>query len=235
MRTFRPDVIHCYGLPLSEGIVSLANDLNISATVRGQGEFSAENLMRCGAQQAVKSIYLLPHFLVAPFEVHAKARAVPACFNSTRFYPRIRRDRHLVLCTGACLNTKDIDLFIQVAEQCPEYRFVLALADVATLPNLPGEFCGLNESLGSPVAIRFNVPYEEMAALTAEAGVHLHTFGFDRRFGMPVALAEFTLACGAVTLVRDCPEARAHAGPDSLLQYATRRRRPFESHAGLGR
>lgn len=218
--TFRPDVIHCYWLPLSEGVVSLANDLNISATVRGHGfEFSAENLMRCGAQQAVKSIYLFPHFLVPPFEAHPKARAVPACFNSNRFYPRIWRDRYLVLCAGACLDTKDVDLFIRVAAECPEYRFVLALADMATLPNLPDEFCGLNESLGSPVAIRFNVPYEEMAALTAEAGVCLHTFGFDQRFGMPVSLAE-SLACGAVTLVRDCAEAQAYAGP--ALYFNTR-------------
>ena len=91
---------------------------------------------------------------------------MPACFSSTRFFPRLQRDRRLVLRAGACLPTKDLDLFIRTAALCPEYKFVLALASITALPALPAEFRTLNRSLGSPVDIRVDVQYEEMAELT---------------------------------------------------------------------
>lgn len=216
VRDFMPDVIHCHWLPqVDETIAALASDWDLPITVRGHGfEFSAETLQRCIAQPAVKSVYLFPHF-AATCTDQSKIRAVPASFSSTRYFPRQRKDRRLVLRTGACLPTKDFESFIKVAALCPEYRFVLVLARVATLPDLPAELCALNDSLGSPVEIRFDMQYDEMAELTAAAGVYLHTFSFTRPFGMPVSIAE-SLACGAIPLVRDCLEARAYAGPDSL-------------------
>jgi glycosyltransferase involved in cell wall biosynthesis len=127
----------------------------------------------------------------------------------------LQRDRRLVLRAGACLPTKDLGLFIKVAALCPEHKFVLALASVASLPELPGELRALNQSFDYPVDIRIDVQHDEMAELTAKAGVYLHTFGFIQSFGMPVSIAE-ALAAGATVLARDCEEARAYAGPDSL-------------------
>jgi hypothetical protein len=91
--------------------------------------------------------------------------------------------------------------FVRVAVQSgPRLAIQMAL----------GRLCALNESLGNPVDIRFDPQYDEMAALTAQAGVYLHTF-----VGMPISIAE-PLACGAVAIGRHCPEARAYAGPDAL-------------------
>ena len=86
-------------------------------------------------------------------------------------------------------------------------------------PELPGEFRALNQSLNYPVDIRIDVQYDEMAELTAKAGVYLHTFGFIQSFGKTVSIAE-ALACGATVLARDCTEARVYAGPDSFY-YST--------------
>ena len=217
IRTFKPDVIHCHWLlAADDAVAGLARDLNIPITVRGHSfEYNMENLSQCETHPAVRSIYLFPHFAGSLPGVHPKVRAVSACFNSTRFFPRLQRDRRLVLRAGACLPTKDLELFIQVAALCPEYKFVLALASVASLPELPGELRALNRSLDFPVDIRIDVPYDDMTELAAKAGVYLHTFGFIQSFGMPVSIAE-ALACGATVIARDCAEARSYAGPDSL-------------------
>jgi glycosyltransferase involved in cell wall biosynthesis len=214
---FKPDIIHGHWLlGAGDAVAALAHNLNIPVTVRGHGfEYNLESLSQCEAHPAVRSIYLFPHFACSLSGLHPKICPVPACFNSTRFYPRLQRDRHLVLRAGACLPTKDLELFIQVAALCPEHRFVLALASVASLPELPGKLCALNESLEFPVDIHFDVQYDDMAELTAKASIYLHTFGFVQSFGMPVSIAE-ALACGAIVLARDCAEARNYAGPNSL-------------------
>ena len=214
---FKPDIIHCHWLLApDDAVASLAHDLNIPVTVRGHSfEYNIQNLAQCEAHPAVRSIYLFPHFARSLPGLHPKVRPVSACFNSTRFYPRLQRDRRLVLRAGACLPTKDLELFIQVAALCPDHKFVLALASVASVPELPDELRALNLSLNCPVDIRIDVQHEEMAELTAKAGIYLHTFGFIQSFGMPVSIAE-ALACGATVLARDCEEARTYAGPLSL-------------------
>ena len=89
-------------------MAAVAHNANIPLTVRGHGfEYNTENLSQCEAHPAVKSIYLFPHFARSLPGHHPKVREVSACFNSTRFYPRLQRDRRLVLRAGACLPTKD--------------------------------------------------------------------------------------------------------------------------------
>jgi glycosyltransferase involved in cell wall biosynthesis len=215
--SFKPDIIHCHSLlAANDAVTALAYNLNIPVTVRGNGfEYNIENLSQCEAHPAVKSIYLFPHFACSLLDHYPKVRAVSACFNSTRFYPRLQRDRRLVLRAGTCLATNDLGFFFQAAALCPEHKFVLALASIAALPELPGELRALNQSLNQPVDIRIDVQYDEMAELTAKASIYLHTFGFGQCFGMPVSIAE-ALACGTTVLARDCVEARSYAGPDSF-------------------
>ena len=220
VRHFSPDIIHCHWLHIAAGVAAVAEELKIPVTVRGHGfEFSDATLTRCASLPAVRSIYLFPHFRETLPGDHSKLHAVPACFNTKRYYPRVERDRRLVFRAGACLPTKDLEMFIRVAALCPEYRFLLVLARVKSWPALPGELCALNASLGNPADIRFDVQYDEIAEMTAKAGIYLHTFGFQQPFGMPVSVIE-SLACGAVVIERDCPEARSYAGPNSLY-YTT--------------
>jgi glycosyltransferase involved in cell wall biosynthesis len=214
--TFQPDVIHCHWLPLAAPVSEHAARRGIPVTVRGHGfEFSEPSLAACAALPAVKSIYLFPIFAEAAPDYGGKVQAVTACFNPRRFYPRLQKDRRMVLRAAACLDSKDIEAFIRVAARCPALRFVLALARIAALPDLPGDLAALNASLGNPVDIRMDVANEAMAALTGQAGIYLHTFGFKQPFGMPVSIAE-AMACGAVLLVRDCPAARAYAGANAF-------------------
>ncbi len=213
---FQPDLIHAHWLSIGAETAHIAQRAGLPVTVRSHGfEFTPENFKRCAAQEAVKSIYLFPHFVAGMQTKHPKVHAMTAAVNTTRFYPRPRRNPKMVLRAGACLATKDIELFFEIAARCPEFTFVLALARIAKQPDLPGKFHALNTSLGNPVDLRFDVPYEEMTEIVAEAGIYLHTSGCKDAFGMPVSIAE-SLACGALVLVRDCPEARQYAGPHSL-------------------
>ena len=120
-----------------------------------------------------------------------------------------------MLRAAACLETKDIETFIQTAARCPDFRFVLALVRIAHLPDLPERFVELNRSLGSPVEMRFDVQYPEMAELTRQAGVYLFTFGFVDPFGMPMSIIE-AMASGAIVLLPDAPATRRLGAPGAL-------------------
>ncbi len=218
--TFQPQLIHCHWLPVADEVAALAQVHRLPVTVRGHGfEFSASALDACDRHGMVRSIYLFPHFAKAHRTRSARLHDVSACFDSERFHPRHGQDRHLVLRTAACLETKDLETFFHVAAACPAYRFVLALATISSRMHLVAHFEHLNASLGHPVDLRWDVSSAQMAELTARAGVYLHTFGFVQPFGMPVSIAE-SMACGAVPLLRDCPESRAYAG-DGALYYTT--------------
>ena len=215
-REFRPDVIHCHWVVAGGRVHEVARSLGIPLTFRAHGfEFSPPELRQCADQHAVRTIYLFPHLAPLIPGDHGKIRPFPVTYDSTLMYPAPARDHRLVVRTAACLDTKDIELFIRVAARCPDYRFVLVLASIASLPELPGEFRALNESLGSPVEIRMDVQRAEVAQLMRSAGVYLHTFAFQRPYGMPISIAE-SLACGGVPIARDYPAARTYAGTGAL-------------------
>ena len=157
VRAFKPEFVMATGCwqPMMRWPRSRAN-LNIPVTVRGHGfEYSVESLAQCEAHSAVRSIYLFPHFAKTLRGTHPKVHALPACFDWTDFYPRLQRDRRLVLRAGACLPTKDLDLFIRTAAVWLNMN--LSLPSPRLLPavrRLPAEFRTL---MGSPVDIRVNI------------------------------------------------------------------------------
>jgi glycosyltransferase involved in cell wall biosynthesis len=60
-----------------------------------------------------------------------------------------------------------------------------------------------------------DVQRADVAQLMRSAGVYLHTFAFQRPYGMPISIAE-SLACGGIPIARDCPAARTYAGTGAL-------------------
>lgn len=211
-----PDLIHCHWLSQVPAAEAVARARDLPLTVRSHAfDTTDESLERCIAGGIASSLYLFPNLIDDRDTGSVTVLPVPACFDSERFYPRIERDRWLVLRTAACLPTKDIETFFHVAAASSRYRFVLALAHIAGHPELPAYFEGLNASLGRPVDVRWDVGNDDMTALTAQAGVYLHTFGFIQPFGMPVSIAE-SMACGAIPIVRDSAAGRAYAGHDAL-------------------
>lgn len=78
------------------------------------------------------------------------------------------------------------------------------------------EVLAMNRAAGDPVDIRINVPAEETAALLREAGIYLHTFGFQAPFGMPVSIAE-AMAAGCLVLCRPCEGSRICLGEAGIF------------------
>jgi glycosyltransferase involved in cell wall biosynthesis len=210
----RPDIIHFHWLSMAARSREALQQFHIPVTIRSHGfDVTAQSVAECAAIPGMRSIYMYPHQAAQFAAAGGILKPLNVAFDSSRFYPRLGRDNRRVLRAGACLPSKDLDAFIRIAARCPEYQFILALArkpgkaDLALLDDL---VC-LNKSLNARVDIRIDVPYGEMALLTAGAGVYLHTFGFKAPLGMPISIAE-SMACGAVPLVRDCDPGRSYAG-----------------------
>ncbi|MES2972795.1 MAG: glycosyltransferase [Pseudomonadota bacterium] len=216
VRSFRPDIIHCHWLVFREQLARATMEFGIPVTFRGHGfEFSPEEALRCAGMEMTRAVYIYPH-LAAKLPPHPRIQPLVVAYDSARMRLAPKRDNRLVLRTAACLETKDIDLFIRVAARCPGYRFVLVMGRVDSRAELPDHFRELNVSLGSPVDIRMNVQRDDVVPLMQSAGIYLHTFGFMLPFGMPISIAE-ALACGSVPVVRNDPVARNYAGAGALF------------------
>ena len=216
---FNPDLIHAHWLNLGKQVSELIKQYDIPITVRGHGyEFNKALINNLVDDEKIKSIYTFPTLIKRYIKGKVSKKIIPtnSCFNSNRFFPSLTKDKGLVLRAGACLPTKNIDAFIQTASQCSDYKFVLALTKVKAFPDMPKYLIELNESLGSPVEIIFNVGHLEMTELVAKAGVYMHTFGFQQPFGMPVSIIE-SMATGAICLLPDTSDYRSYAGDSNLF------------------
>jgi len=142
--------------------------------------------------------------------------AVPAAFDTSYFGPAARKDPRLVVRAGACLPSKDIPLFFELARRMPSHRFVFAGIKVNDFEDFPDELRRIASEMDSPVDLRFNLPREEVAELIGNAGVYLHTINppgakHGAPIGQPISIAE-AMATGAWTLVRDLPELADYVG-----------------------
>ena len=216
---FKPDLIHAHWLNMGKQVSELMKQYDIPITVRAHGfEFNKALINNLVNDEKIKAIYTFPTLIKRHIKGKISKKIIPtnSCFNSNRFFPSLTKDKRLVLRAGACLPTKNIEAFIQVASRCSDYKFILAMVKVKALPDMPKHLIELNESLGSPVEIRFNVGYSEMTELVAKAGIYMHTFGFQQPYGMPVSIVE-SMATGAICLLPDTSDYRAYAGDSNLF------------------
>ncbi len=215
--SFHPDIIHVHWLSKAWDYADQLNRFDLPVTIRCHGFDHSESLMqRLLRFEWIKRLYLLPGLESIP-HTGSRFASQAATVDTSRYYPQNDRDPRLVLRAGACLPTKDLELFVDVAAMRTEYRFVLALATNHAGAKIARSICAHNEALGAPVNIRFDVPYDEMGRLMRQASVYLHTFGYRQPFGQPISIAE-AMACGTIVLLRDSERARAYAG-DAGLYY----------------
>ena len=107
------------------------------------------------------------------------------------------------------LAAKDLELFLHVAVRLPNHRFVLAVA------RTPGAYADTladyNSSLGNPVDLRINLSHEEVATISREAAIYLHTDALTEPFGMPISIIE-AMATGSYVVTRRCPGSEVVVG-----------------------
>lgn len=214
---FRPDIIHVHWLSKAWHYADQLDRFDVPVTVRGHGFDHSEPLLsRLLKRPWLQRVYLLPELESRSIDPE-RCVDIPAIVDTSRYYPQDDKDPRLVLRAGACLPTKDLELFVDVAAMRPEYRFVLALATNHAGARIAQTLRTRNKALGSPVQILFDVPYDEMGHLMRQASIYLHTFGYRQPFGQPISIAE-AMACGTIPLLRDSERARAYAG-DAGMYY----------------
>lgn len=211
VRRVRPDVMHVHWMSSATRYVGIARANGVPVTVRAHGfELTQELIGATEESTAVEALYLFPH-LAGDGRRPDKTRLVTSCFNGDLYHPVADFDPRLVVRTGSALPTKQLEWFFEAAARCPNHRFLAALTRCLDVEPQVERVLGANRRLGSPAQVLVSVPTEELAATVRRAGIHLHTHGTERPFGMPVSIAE-TMACGAWQLVRDLPGAADYVG-----------------------
>ena len=216
IRKFRPHVVHCHWLHFVPKYRDTVARFGLPMTVRGHGfEFNPQLLQTLATDPVVRKLYVFPHYADRIPEL-PKVRPTPVGFNGDLYYPEKEKDRFLVVRASAAKPAKHLEDFVDIARQCPEHRFVLALGRINNLASYVDEFLEYNRRHGSPVDVRIDLPTEEVAALVRSAGIYLHTYGHEEPFGMPISIAE-AMATGCYTLVPQVPGAESYVGQAGYL------------------
>jgi glycosyltransferase involved in cell wall biosynthesis len=209
----RPDVVHVHWLIQALKYADIVRAAGLSLTVRGHGfEVTSDTITSLEQHPGVSAIYLFPQFAGENLQLRPKIRPMTACFNPKLYAPAAGKDPRLVVRVACALASKDLQSFIHLAQRFPDHHFVLAIVKAQGLERYVDEVVALNESLGSPVDIRVNVSFPQVAALVRRAGIYLHTHGVVAPFGMPISIAE-AMATGCYLIARRCPPAEAYVGP----------------------
>ncbi len=212
----RPNVVHVHWLNKGKDYRDVIVRAGLPMTVRGHSyEFATKSVKKLLKDDAIRSVYLFPHF-AKQIKANHKIRPMTSAFNEAWFSATKNKDRRLVLRTGAGKPTKGLESYLEIASRCPDNRFVLVLGLLPNHDDYVERLLSLNRQLGSPVELRLNVSNEETAELMRTAGIYLHTYGDEEPFGMPVSIAE-ALATGAYTMVRDLPGASEYVGSAGAL------------------
>lgn len=211
----RPDVVHMHYLVMAERLAPRLPP-SIPVTVRAHSfDWDKGLAWRVTALPNVRRIFAFPHF--ARQVSHPKMRPMPVAYSTARFkpVPGPLKDGRMVLRLAAALPTKGLTDFFAAAQALKDHRFILGVAHAGGAPAYPETLKVMN--LSGCVDLRFDVPWEEAAGLTAKAGIYMETS--DPRghaFGMPISIAE-ALATGSLVLVRRSSEAEEYLGSAGRL------------------
>lgn len=214
----RPDLIHSHWCSLAASLCAEVAALGLPMTVRDHAFDTRDEIVQHLQQSpAVGAIFMFPE-LARRMKSKARIYSVPAAFNGDLYYPSIaKKDRRLVLRVGAAIpKTKDLEAFVRMATRCRSHRFVMAAVICQRVEQYADTLREKNAELGNPVDLRFNVPAGEVAALTREAGIYLHTKSPSVNFGMPISISE-SMATGCYVLARKCEASAEYLGEAGRL------------------
>lgn len=216
VRKFEPDLIHAHFRDEIDGNLDFLVRAQIPVTLRGHSvDHSPDKLRKLLEIPWMKRAYLFPHF-AKDFKDHPKVTVMPATYSPKLYYPEMKA-RSLVVRIGAGLPYKGLADFIRIASMVQGKAFVLVVGSNIYYPDLLGKLRSLNESLGSPVDIRVDLPRVEAASIVRRAGIMMHTSDpSGHPFGMPVSTIE-GMASGCYTLIRGSEGASGYIAPAGAL------------------
>lgn len=197
---FKPDFVHFHWLT-----IACENYKKVKApvTVRGHSfDFNASRLKTLTSDAVhgnVKKVFLFPHQAESfnnPF-----IESLPVGFDSSRYYVNLNKDRKQVVRSCAARDSKGLFDFAHIAKLCPEFKFILCVAEVYGDNTFVPKIKNFVKKIGSPAEVRANVPPDEMAALVRNSGISCHTLDLPQSVGMCISVAE-GMASGCYSLAR---------------------------------
>lgn len=207
----RPDVVLTHWLHKGAEYRATVRAAGLPLAVRGHGFDHDYRVIDELLDDPGVVVHLFPH-LATTRPHHPRLRVLPVAFDPDRFAPATGKDRRLVVRTGVALETKDYDCFFEVAERCPDHRFVLVLCHAYQVEQQLEAIVARRDERGAPVEVLVDVPPEKAAELVAQAGTYLHTHGTGVPYGMSVSLAE-AMGTGCYVLGRHLPGMVEYLGP----------------------
>jgi hypothetical protein len=208
----KPDLIHVHYLLLAERFYGLFPP-SVPVTVRGHSfDWNPAQALRVAQLPSVRKVFVFPAF--ASQVPHPKITDLPVAYSTRSYAPVIEKDRRLVLRLTAGLPTKALADFFTIARELPEHRFVMGVSTADRTHGFDPVLRAM--SAGQPVDVRMDLPWEEARALTALAGICLHTADPAYLFGMPISIVE-ALATGSFALARRLPGVELLLGPAGRL------------------
>lgn len=220
IRKFAPDVLHSHYLHYTRERLAGIVDLQVPITVRSHSyDYSEGDVQYLQQEPRVKKIYAFPHF-AREWERFSKVVPLPVAYNTSLYSWCSTKKRKTVLRMAAAKSTKGLDDFFSVAEMCPEYDFVLGLADMGQDPGFFQELAARRNKSGR-VRMMQNVSWPKAQELTHYAGIYLDTSdAAGHRFGMPISIAE-SMATGCVILAKNAPGLVEYLGEAGRYIYWT--------------
>lgn len=213
----RPDVVHAHHLHRALRYLPEVAAAGLPMTIRGHGvEFDPARLHELLSSQSVDAVYVFPHQAALLGRAEAKLHAMPVAFDPLRYAPARGKDPRLVVRASLAAPAKGLATFVRLAARHRSHRFVLFACWSIGYPRHLEELVDLNRSLGAPVDLRVDRPYEEVEAVVREAGIYLHTPTLAEPYGMPISIAE-AMATGCWVIARRCPGSAAYVGEAGRL------------------
>lgn len=218
---FKPHVFHAHYLAAAPGFIGECR--GVPVTIRGHSfDWNPGAALALAADPRIRKIWLFPHF-AAQVPPHPKIVGLPVAYSSRLYGPHQKKDRELVLRTAAGRPDKGLGDFLTAAKLCPDFRFVLCVAEAGGPgggKELITQLKAAIERDGNRVDFRVDVSWPDVAKLTAQAGIYLDTSDpAGHPFGMPISIAE-SMATGSYVLARTRSGAAGFLGDAGEL-YST--------------
>ena len=170
-------------------------------------DFSIENIARVASHPFCVGIWAYPHQV----ELLTGAHALAPILMTHAAIPDCASRRTIVASVSACLPKKDWPLLLDAMDQLPEFERLIVVARTNGFEDLPDQISGLAAALPNPVAVKINLPRQEVFDLLSRTAVMLYTVAPDTLLGMPMSIVE-ALRAGACVVTPDAPEMQAICG-----------------------
>lgn len=246
MTDFQPDWVHVHWLQFVPAVTAYLDQHRIThvpVTVRLHGfEYRPDSMVAICSHPCVQWVLAYPHTPRAfPCSDKLLSARIPICPDihypaalwrppATATSTTATQTPIRVLRIGACLPTKDLHTFIDVAAAlAADDRFVfhLVLGTAAFREEMVDTMRAYWEAKGRPCLWSTNVPRDEVGDLYRASHVYLHTTSNQCPYGQPISIAE-AMACGHYVIAKE-PTPTSTCARDYISDCGTTYHTPQEA------